>query len=141
MTKRTKILTMRTAYWLGVIADALWTVALVSPPVFGLLTGRPGFDPDLPFRLTMGIGASLMAGWTLLLVWGSCNPVERRGVLLLTACPVITGLSVVAVVGIVNGGASNYWILGKLALLIGFMLTGFHFGNQLAKESENEIRH
>jgi len=136
MTAKSKLLTMQAAYWLGVIADALWTVALVSPTLFGRLTGRPGFEPDLPFRLTMGIGASLMAGWTLLLVWASRKPVERRGVLLLTACPVITGLAVVAVVGIVNGGASTFWIPGKLVLLFGLMLTGFHFGNQLAREPE-----
>ena len=141
MNARTKKQTMQSAYWLGVIADALWTLALVRPSLFGLLTGRPGFEPDLPFRLTMGIGASLMAGWTLLLAWASRNPVERRGVLLLTACPVIAGLAVVTVVGIVSGGASNYWILGKLVLLVGFMLTGFHLGNQLAKESKYEIRH
>jgi len=141
MTVKTKMLTMQTAYWLGVIADALWTVALVNPSLFGLLTGRPDFDPDLRFRLTMGIGASLMAGWTLLLAWASRNPVERRGVLLLTACPVIAGLAVVTVVGIVSGGASNYWILGKLALLFGVVLTGFHIGNQLAKESTYEIPH
>ena len=135
MKAGTKILTMRAACWLGAIADALWTLALVSPSLFGLLTGRPGFAPDLPYRLTMGIGASLMAGWTLLLIWASGNPVERRGVLLLTACPVITGLAVVAVVGIVSGEPSNVWILGKLVLLFGFMLTGYHFGNQLAKDS------
>ena len=141
MTSKTKMLTMQTAYWLGVIVDALWTLALVSPSLFGLLTGRPGFDPDLPLRLAMGIGASLMAGWTLLLAWASRDPVERRGVLLLTACPVISGLAVVAVVGIVIDGASYYWILGKLALLFGFVLSGFHFGNQLAKETANGIRH
>ena len=141
MTAKTKILTMQTDYWSGVVADALWTAALVSPSLFGLLTGRPDLDPDLPFRLTMGIAASLMAGWTLLLVWASRSPVERRGVLLLTACPVIAGLTVVAVVGIVGGGASNLWILAKLAILAGLMLTGFHFGNQLAEESTAELRH
>ncbi len=138
MKTRTKKKTMQNAYWLGVIVDGFWALALVCPPLFGLLTGRPDFEPDLRFRLTMGIAASLMAGWTLLLAWASRNPVERRGVLLLTACPVITGLAVVTVVGIVSGGASNYWILGKLVLLFGFMLTGFHFGNQLAKDSEYE---
>lgn len=34
-----------------------------------------------------------MAGWTALLVWGAAQPVQRRGVLLLTTFPVVVGLA------------------------------------------------
>jgi len=76
---------IKIAYWLGIGADALWAVALFSPQVFAILTGNPDFDPDLQTRLIMGMGGSLMTGWTLLLIWAVRKPIERRVVILLTA--------------------------------------------------------
>ena len=139
MTERRKMRIIQTAYWLGIVADALWAVALVYPPLYGILTGNPDFDPDLPYRLTMGIGASLMAGWTFLLAWAAIQPVERRGVLLLTVFPVIAGLARVSIVGIVYGGATNYWILGKISILAISMLGAYHLADKIAKEKTNEI--
>jgi hypothetical protein len=40
----------------------------------------------------MYVGASLMAGWTALLVWADRKPVERRGVILLTVIPILVGM-------------------------------------------------
>ena len=40
----------------------------------------------------MGLGASLMFGWSLLLIWAYRKPVERKGILVITIFPVITGL-------------------------------------------------
>ena len=54
-----------------------------------LLPGRMG---ETGFRPAMGFAASLMFGWTLLLIWGYRRPVERRGLLLITIFPVIAGL-------------------------------------------------
>ena len=50
----------------------------------------------------MGIGAALMAGWTVLLLWGAANPIERRDILLLTVFPVITGILLATVVAARN---------------------------------------
>ncbi len=108
---------IKAPYWMGIVADAAWTVGLVSPAVFGLMTGRPDFDPDLEYRLVMGIGASLMAGWTLLLLWAVRAPIERRAVILLTAFPVVFGMFVVALVGFLDGNSSNVWILAKSVIL------------------------
>ncbi|HLO32694.1 MAG TPA: hypothetical protein VK249_26340 [Anaerolineales bacterium] len=33
-----------------------------------------------------------MAGWTLLLIWGSIDPISRRDILILTLIPVIVGI-------------------------------------------------
>ena len=41
----------------------------------------------------MGMGASLMLGWTALLLWADRKPLARKGVLLLTVFPVIVGLA------------------------------------------------
>ena len=69
MGDASKLFLIKLPYWLGIAADALWAVALFSPRVFGLLTGRPGFSPDLEVRLIMSIGGTLMTGWT----WNNRN--------------------------------------------------------------------
>lgn len=141
MTVEAKLRPIRSICWVGVAADALWAAALVCLRFYEILTGRPDLHPDLFSRLTMGIGASLMAGWTLLLVWTARNPIERRVVMLLTALPVLAGLSIVTLIGFLNGNAANLWILGKCALLTIAMLVGYHMANTIAKEAADEIDH
>jgi len=60
---------IKTAYWLGIVADAMWAIALLCPRIFGILTDPPDFNPNLQFRLIMSIGGILMLGWTILLIW------------------------------------------------------------------------
>lgn len=116
---------IKAPYWMGIAADALWAVALVSPRLYGTMTGRPDFAPDLELRLAMGISASLMAGWTLLLAWGVRAPIERRAVILLTAFPVVAGMFGVALVSFLKGNTSNPWIMVKCAVLFTSMLTSY----------------
>lgn len=54
--------------------------------------GLTDFVPGAEYHYAMRLGASLMAAWTLLLVWASRRPIERRGVLPLTIF-VIGGLA------------------------------------------------
>jgi len=122
------------AYWLGIAADALWAVGLLSPRVFGLLSGEPDFDPDLQVRLIMAIGGTLMTGWTCLLLWAVRDPIERRVVILLTAFPVVFGLFVVALIGFLEGGTSNLWVLIKTTVLFLSMITSYILAGQVANE-------
>ena len=137
MSAPAKFRIVQSICWIGVAADALWAVALIHPQFYGLLTGKSLAPPELDQRLVMGIAASLMTGWTLLLAWVAANPVERRAVMLLTAVPVIAGLTIVAAVGMINGHAANHWIMGKCLFLLIAMLTGFH----MAREANLEIDH
>jgi hypothetical protein len=116
---------IRLPYWLGIGADALWSVALFYPPLFGLLTGNPDFDPDIQVRLIMGIGGTLMTGWTLLLIWAARQPIERRFVILLTAYPVVLGLFIVSLIGYLGGMTSNLWLLAKTIVLMISMTTSY----------------
>lgn len=141
MNEPTKIRTLRAICWIGVAADALWSVALACPSLYGTLTGQPHLQIDLPLRLAMGIGASLMTGWTLLLAWTAKSPVERKAVFLLTAFPVIFGLIIVATTGLINGNAANLWIVAKCALLKAAMLGGYHMANSIDRESAYAINH
>ncbi len=40
----------------------------------------------------MGMGASLMLGWTVLLIWADRKPLERMAILPITVIPVIAGM-------------------------------------------------
>lgn len=130
------LLLIKSAYWVGIIADAVWAVGLLFPGIFGILTGRPEFSPDLPVRVIMGIGASLMTGWTVLLAWAVRKPVERRGVLLITAFPVVFGLLIVALISFRAGNTSYLWIVIKTVILFIVMIASYFLASKIAKGKE-----
>jgi hypothetical protein len=66
---------------------------MLSPRVFGFVYRIPGFAPRADYRFAMGMGASLMIGWTVLLLWAARSPMQRKGVLAITVIPVIVGLA------------------------------------------------
>ncbi len=129
-----KMLFLKTTCLLGIAADALWTVGLLVPGIFGLLTGNIDFDPDLQVRLILGIGASLMMGWTFLLVWLYHKPVERRCVFILTAFPVVLGMLVVSIMGYIDGGKTNIWLIIKTLVLMTTMSTSYVLAGTMAKD-------
>ena len=98
-----KILLLRVCYWIGAVADALSAIIMLSPKVGGSLYGIPDFNPGYAYRYAMGLGASLMLGWTFLLIWADRRPVERRGVLLLTVFPVLFGLIIAGIYAVIAG--------------------------------------
>lgn len=129
-----KIFLIKLAYWLGIVADALWAVLLFFPTLFGQLTGSPDFDPDLQTRLIMAIGGILMTGWTLILLWAVKKPIERRVIILFTACPVVLGLFTVALIGYQKANSSNGWILVKTSVLFLSMITSYLLANKMSKK-------
>ncbi|WP_433229674.1 hypothetical protein [Actinomadura formosensis] len=101
---------LHAAYWIGAVADALALIPLLVPKAAEVMLGLDGFAPGSDYRYAAGIAAALMAGWTVLLVWADRRPVERRGVLLLTVCPVLIGL-------IASGGYAVHSGLTRLPYL------------------------
>jgi hypothetical protein len=81
------------AYRTGAVLDAAMVVPLLVPAVAAAMLGIDGFAPGADYRYVAGMCAALMAGWTVLLVWADRDPVARRGVLLVTVCPVVLGLA------------------------------------------------
>lgn len=59
-------------------------------------------DLTASYRFAMGYGASLIFGWTVLLLWAYRRPIERRFVALLTAL-VIVGLVLAEVAAVLSG--------------------------------------
>jgi hypothetical protein len=117
---------LRVAFLAGAITDALALVPMLSPPMARLLWG---FDAaDGPYRFAMGYGASLMAAWTVLLVWAYQRPLERAFVAALTVF-VIYGLVVTEVVAVASGTLPAWRMAPTWALqaaLVALFATAYH---------------
>lgn len=113
------LLFVRATYWLGAVIDILAGIRML---LADRLVPR-GVVPGLGFRYALWTAASLMVSWSALLVWADRNPVERRGVLLLTTCPALIGLMVSQAVAVETGfrtltQAMSFWALeGVLVVL------------------------
>jgi hypothetical protein len=83
---------LRMAYWAGAVMDGLMLFPMLIPEIGAAMLGIPDFHPGPEYRYAMGVGTSLMAGWTVLLLWADQKPLERRGVVLVTVFPVILGM-------------------------------------------------
>jgi len=90
---KNKIIWLRISYWVGAIADGIAILRMLFPKIaYGV-----------EYRYALGLGASLMLGWTFLLVWADRKPLERKGVLLLTVFPVITGILLAEIYSVTKG--------------------------------------
>jgi len=82
------VVVLRGAFLIGAVADGLiaieWyliSLGLVDMPIHPSFFVGSGQD----YQFVLGIAGLFMMGWSFLLYWGSLKPVERRGILLLTA--------------------------------------------------------
>ena len=116
-----KIRWLRISYWVGVVADALAALRMMFPEYI-----MRGSSPDVSYNIGMKWGVALMLGWTVLLIWADRKPLARKGVLLLTICPVIVGLMVTSVatffagMGTWGGLILNLILLTAIAILMLF---------------------
>jgi uncharacterized membrane protein len=78
---------LRIAFVAGAITDAAALLPMLIPRLAGWVWGFR--DVSGSYRFAMGYGASLMLGWTVLLLWAYRRPLERRFVAALTVLVVI----------------------------------------------------
>lgn len=114
---------LRISYWLGAIVDGFMVVPMLSPRVGGALFGIEDFHPGDEYRYAMMIGASLMLGWTVLLLWADRKPLERKGILLITVFPVIIGLALAGIFAVKVGmiGVERMipiWVLQAILIVL-----------------------
>ena len=117
---------LRTAFLAGAVTDALALVPMLSPQMARLLWGFEAADGA--YRFAMGYGASLMAAWTVLLLWAYRRPLERAFVAALTVF-VIYGLVATEVIAVVSGAMPAWrmvptWMLQ--AGLLALFTTAYH---------------
>ena len=84
---------LRASYLIGAIADGTFAILMLMPSRMA----------ESEFRYPMGLAASLMFGWTALLLWAYMRPMERKGVLVLTIFPVISGLMATGIWAVAAG--------------------------------------
>jgi hypothetical protein len=110
---------LRAFCWIGAAVDALAVVALLSPALSRRMLGVDA-SPTSELLYAMRMGAALMLGWTLLLLWAGLRPLERRAVVLLTVVPVLLGFVATEIVAVREGflpAANAASLLGMQALL------------------------
>ena len=83
------------SYWMGIIADGLAAVLMFSPAIASLAFQPRTFAISANYLYVSRIAGALL-GWTVLLFWAQCKPVERADILLITLFPVVTLLAVSA---------------------------------------------
>ena len=101
MNKRV-VFWLRLSYWLGALVDLAAGLMMLFPTLFAFMNRPTDFAPGLDYRYAMGMGAPLMLGWTVLLLWADRKPLERRGVLPITLL-VVAGEVAIQVWGISSG--------------------------------------
>ena len=100
--KRNPVFWLHVSYWAGAIIDILAGLIMLFPALFAFSNQLTRFVPNLSFRFVAGMGAPLMFGWTVLLLWADRKPVERKAVLLITLVPIL-GNAANQVSGLLNG--------------------------------------
>ncbi len=109
---------LKISYIVGAVVDGL-------VGIFILIPGQMG---KTEFRYPIELAASFMFGWALLLVWANRKPRERKGVLLITIFPVITGILISAVVSVISGIFPVLRVMPVFLLELGLLaLFGFSY--------------
>lgn len=93
--------------------DGLSLIPMLCPFAAGLIWGFSDFTGIYWFA--MGMGASLMLAWTILLLWAYRKPLERRHVGLFTVI-IIIGIVVTEIISLRLGYILLNKVAGALAL-------------------------
>jgi hypothetical protein len=114
---------LRISYWIGAFVDFVAGWMMLVPSLFAFMNRPESFSPVVEYRYAMGMGAPLMFGWTVLLLWADRKPLERKGILPITLLvifgEVITQVWGVSVGFVPFGGVASTFILqaGLVCLL------------------------
>ena len=127
---------IKSVYWAAALVDGFVAAAMLAPRLIQPTLGIATLPASPETRYALSNGAALMLGWTLLLVWASLDPLKRRGVLLLTAFPVIAGLALSTLLGvrmsyIPLSGATRVWLLQ--GLLVAGIAAAYRVASNLAR--------
>jgi hypothetical protein len=124
MEKRV-IIRLKVGFMAGAVVDALAIVPMLIPWAAKIFWGFSGFTGAYYFA--QGMGASLMLGWTLLLLWAYRKPLERRFVALLTVI-VVMGMGITDVTGACHGYIDVVKLIPSLVMLpVWLILFGYGF--------------
>ena len=129
---------LRISYWAGAIVDLLAFLEMLFPGALQAALGETGPEIDMEFRLALAFGAPLMIGWTVLLLWADRKPMERRGVLAITLCPVLVGLLIRGLVGAASGVFIGSTAVAAIAVPI-VLMTLFSYSLLRARKASRNL--
>jgi len=85
--KKNQVAFLKIGFIIGTIADFIvginWLLISLGYNIPNLISSFKGAGTD--YRFAMYISTMFMFGWTVLLFWGYLKPLERRGLLIITA--------------------------------------------------------
>jgi hypothetical protein len=134
------IIFLRISYWIGAVLDGLMLIPMLVPGIGGNIFGLGDFDPGPEYRYAMYMGAALMAGWTVLLIWADRKPLERKVVLLITVFPVVVGVMIAGIYTVLSGLVNFVNLIPTLVLqvfLIAFFLFSYFYARSAEKSKQN----
>jgi hypothetical protein len=127
---------LRAVFLAGAVTDAVALLPMLLPSFATLLWGLR--DVSDSYQLAMRCAASLMLGWTLLLVWASRRPLERHVVAPFTVL-VVGGIVVSEIAGAVAGVVDAWrvvptWCLQAILLVL--FAWASYVGRQASRASQ-----
>jgi hypothetical protein len=102
---------LKVSFMTGAVVDALALLPMLIPWAAKIFWGFENFTGI--YYYAMGMGASLMLAWTLLLLWAYRKPRERRFIALFTIL-IIIGIGITEIFSLCQG----YIQISKLAVTL-----------------------
>jgi hypothetical protein len=98
--KNKAVFWLKLSFMVGAIVDGLAIIPMVVPWAAKIFWGFEDFTGIYYFA--MGMGASLMLAWTLLLLWAYRQPLERRYIALFTII-ILIGIAATEIILVSQG--------------------------------------
>jgi hypothetical protein len=121
---------LKLSFIIGAAVDALALIPMVVPWVAEIFWGFEDFTGI--YYYAMGMGASLMLAWTLLLLWAFRKPQERRMIALLTIL-IILGIAASEILALSRGDIAVGKLLGTFILQT-FLLLLFSYSFAISRK-------
>ena len=133
-----KVAVLRAVFLIGAVGDALiaveWyliSLGLMDMPIHPSFFQGAGQD----YQFILGISALFMLGWALLMYWGSRRPLQRRGILLLTAAMLFVAiLSDALVFGHLFSARQVFLGTSAKLFLVVLLAGGYWYSRRIAGE-------
>jgi hypothetical protein len=126
---------LRVSFIIGAVVDAAALVPMLIPWAAKIFWGFEDFSGMYYFA--MGMGASLMLAWTILLLWAYRKPLERRYIALFTVI-ILIGMIIMETVSVNNGYIQFSKIVGSLVLQTVWLVL-FSYSFFISSKFKNKI--
>jgi hypothetical protein len=130
MNSERKIKILKTAFWIGAIIDGKAFFLFLFPGLLPNVT-KFIFDMSIPEATCQEavwlriLAAIFDLGWTMLLIWAALKPIERKGIMLLTVFPILSGILVLRIMNTFNTVVSTAYIITNVIFV--FLLIFFAY--------------